>query len=572
MKALHPCWLLLVVFAWVLHPVAWSQSKPWPQVQADTALQQLNKRKAAAQRQADTLQTSIAHQLDTATGIQSNTKSKIDSLQQLANSPASKLDSAQQSLIGKWEQRQKKLQQQIDSLRAKKLPTAPLEAHANKLTQSLDSLRQKIKLPDVQKLTANATEWQTQATDKVNTLATQSTEGLVNKQKEINQAFSQFSDGKLSGLDKNITLPTEVPANLPNIGNQALPNTNFALPSLNATFPANHTTNLPSIPGGTTVNTPQVNGLALPTAPLPVVPNLNANVPQSTQPINTAQGQWKAYSGEMQKIREGRIDSTQVQKMAEQQLDVKELKKMREQEAAISNYQQMAERYRDPEAMKKELEQKSKAIANDKLAENSAKVQTALGELQDAKNKYGSFENITNLPKRPYNPWRGKPLVERLVPALGLQVQTTSNLWLDIAPHIGYRISQRWLAGIGWNERIAMNFGKGNYYIAAERVYGPRGHVQYLWRKVTFRADIECVNTLQKDSFKNLPLDQANRVWAWSCFVGIKQSFKITKKLSGYAHVSYNVYNPSNQSPYTDRLALRVGLEWPAWKQNLKSP
>jgi hypothetical protein len=222
--------------------------------------------------------------------------------------------------------------------------------------------------------------------------------------------------------------------------------------------------------------------------------------------------------------------------------------------------------------MKKELEQKSKAIANDMLAENSAKVQTALGELQDAKNNYGSFENITNLPKRQYNPWRGKPLVERLVPALGLQVQTTTNLWLDIAPHIGYRISQRWLAGIGWNERIAMNFGRGNYYLAAERVFGPRGHVQYQWRKVIFRADIECVNTLQKDLSKNLPLDPANRVWAWNCFVGIKQNFKITKKLSGYAHVSYNVYNPSNQSPYTDRLALRFGFELTAWKQTPKSP
>lgn len=560
MKALRLVGLLML--ALVFHQAAWSQSKPEVQ-QVDTALQKINKQKTALQQQADTLQRKVAQPLDSAKGLQSKVSSQADSLQQLANRPANKLDSAQRSLMGRWEQRQKKLQQQIDSLRLKKLPTAQWEARANKLSQSLDSLRQKIKLPDVQKLTSKAADLQTKTAEKVNALTTKATEGLTKKQTEINQTVNKLSDGKVGGLDKNISLPNVPQANLPNMGNiNALPNASAALPNLNANLPASSSTNMPNLQGNTTVNTPNVNGIALPNAQLPTAPNLNANVQLPTDQISNAQGQLKAYSGEMQKIREGRVDSAQVQKLAEQHVDLKELKKIREQEAAISKYQQMAERYRDPEAMKKELEQKSKAIANEKLEENKAKVQSAMGELQNAKNKYGSVENINNLPKKRYNPWRGKPLAERLVPALGLQIQTTRNLWLDVAPHVGYRLNQRLMAGLGWNERVSVNFDRGNYYIAPERVYGPRLHAQYQWGKVTFRADIECLNTFLKDPAK--PTDLTNRGWVWGCFVGIKQNFKITKKLSGYAQVAYNVYNPSNQSPYNDRLALRFGFELPS--------
>ena len=199
MKALRLVGLLML--ALVFHQAAWSQSKPEVQ-QVDTALQKINKQKTALQQQADTLQRKVAQPLDSAKGLQSKVSSKADSLQQLVNRPANKLDSAQRSLMGKWEQGQKKLQQQIDSLRLKKLPTAQWEARANKLRQSLDSLRQKIKLPDVQKLTAKAADLQTKTAEKVNALTTKATEGLTNKQKEINQTVNKLSDGKVGGWIK----------------------------------------------------------------------------------------------------------------------------------------------------------------------------------------------------------------------------------------------------------------------------------------------------------------------------------------------------------------------------------
>ncbi|MFM8913953.1 MAG: hypothetical protein ACKOE6_13725 [Flammeovirgaceae bacterium] len=552
----------VIVLALVVHQAAWAQSKPEAKLEkADTAIQKINAKQAAAQSRVDSLQKKATDRLDTVHVLEAKANSKLDSLQKLSNQPMSKLDSAQRSLMGKLEQRQKRLQQQIDSLRIKKLPTAQLEARAKKLSQSFDSLRQKIKLPDTQKIAAKATELQSTVSGKANKVSATVTEGLADKQKDINQAVSKLTDGKVTGLDKNVSMPNMPQVNLPNTGSNVLPNTNTSLPNLNTNLPAGSNAGVPTVPGGN-VNVPGVNGVTVPNAQMPAAPNLNTSLQLPTDQIKGAQGQVKAYSGEMQKIREGRIDSAQVQKLAEQHADLKELKKIREQEAAISKYKQMSERYRDPEAMKKELEQKSKAIANEKLEENKVKVQSAVGDLKNAKTKYGSFENMDQLPKKRYNPWREKTFAERLVPAVGLQVQTKRNLWLDVAPHVGYRINQRWLAGIGWNERVSMNFDRGNYYIASERVYGPRAHGQFQWGKVTFRADVECLNTYLKDPAK--PTDLTNRGWVWSCFVGIKQNFKITKKLNGYAQVAYNIYNPSNQSPYNDRLALRFGFELPS--------
>ncbi|MCZ8072418.1 MAG: hypothetical protein O9311_18900 [Cytophagales bacterium] len=559
MKALRFVWLAL--FVCVTHHLAWSQAKPDVElVKVDTAIQKINNSKGAAETRADTLQKKIANRFDSLKGLQTRTDRKLDSLQQVGRQPASKLDSAQRALADKWEKRQKRLQQQIDSLREKKLPTAKLEARAQKFGQSLDSLRQKIRLPNAERLTGKVNELQSKVIDKANAASTSATETLAGKQRDINQAI-----GKINGLDKSLSIPAVQQVAIPNMGNTgslAVPGNN-PLQGINTTPPAGTNAAIPNLPGST-LSAPGVATPAVPGATLPSTPNLGTNVQSPTGQLNQAQGQLKAYTGEMQKVREGRIDSSRLQKLAEQHVDSKELKKLREQEAAISKYQQMSERYRDPEAMKKELEQKSKAIANEKLDENKAKVEAAVGDLQKAKNKYGNINSLDSLPRRRFNPWRGKSFAERLVPAIGMQVQTTKNFWLDLTPHVGYRFNERVVAGLGWNERVAMNFDRGNYYIASERVFGPRAHLQYRWHKVTFRADVECLNTFLKEPGR--PLDQLGRGWVWSCFVGIKQNFKITKRLNGYAQVSYNVYNPINQSPYNDRLALRFGFEWPLVK------
>ena len=85
-------------------------------------------------------------------------------------------------------------------------------------------------------------------------------------------------------------------------------------------------------------------------------------------------------------------DTKKIQTLAETQVETKELKKMREQAAAIEKYKEQSAKYRDPEAMKKELERQSKDIAFDKLADQKKEVDKAIADLNDKKTKFGSIK------------------------------------------------------------------------------------------------------------------------------------------------------------------------------------
>lgn len=77
------------------------------------------------------------------------------------------------------------------------------------------------------------------------------------------------------------------------------------------------------------------------------------------------------------------------------------------------------------------------------------------------------------------------------------------------------------------------------------------------------------MNTFVKPSLLQ-PMDQTRRDWVWSYFVGINQDFKISKKLNGNAQLLYNVYDPKRESPYSDRISVRFGFEFP-YKKPKKS-
>lgn len=49
-----------------------------------------------------------------------------------------------------------------------------------------------------------------------------------------------------------------------------------------------------------------------------------------------------------------------------------------------------------------------------------------------------------------------KPLIERIVPGIALQVQKKGDdLMVDFNAYAGYRFTGRITAGLGWNQRVA---------------------------------------------------------------------------------------------------------------------
>jgi hypothetical protein len=153
----------------------------------------------------------------------------------------------------------------------------------------------------------------------------------------------------------------------------------------------------------------------------------------------------------------------------------------------------------------------------------------------------------------------GKPLIERLVPGLSLQVQKRNDWWFDFNPYVGYRFTGKITAGLGWNQRIAYDFNSGMFNKEA-MVYGPRWYGEYRLKKgFVPRIELEYLNTPVRTP-PDFTYDY--REWVWSAMAGLKKEYRISKSLRGNAHVLYNLFDPHYKSPYTDRLNVRMGIEY----------
>jgi hypothetical protein len=212
----------------------------------------------------------------------------------------------------------------------------------------------------------------------------------------------------------------------------------------------------------------------------------------------------------------------------------------------------------DEEAAREMIATEVKKQAADHFAGNHEQLKAAMDLMSKYKKKYPSVQSTKDLPKRVPNPMKGKPLRERLVPGISLQVQRRNDWWFDLNPYLGYRFTGRITAGLGWNQRIPYDFNTGQYN-SNIIVYGPRAYGEFRLSNVLApRLELECLNTPVRT-----PPDLAydHREWVWSMMVGMKKDYRISKSLRGNAQVLYNVFDKHHKSPYIDRLNIRMGLE-----------
>ena len=211
----------------------------------------------------------------------------------------------------------------------------------------------------------------------------------------------------------------------------------------------------------------------------------------------------------------------------------------------------------------------SKKQAIDHFAGKQDKLQAAMDQMSKYKQRYSNVQSIKDLPKKLPNEMHGKPLRERLVPGLSIQIQKRSDWWFDFNPYLGYRFTGRITAGLGWNHRIAFNFDKGEFN-PDMYIYGPRTYGEFRIKKgFSGRLEVEVMNTPVR-----IPPSQdfATQEWVWSAMAGLKKEYRISKSLRGNAQVLYNLFNPHYKSPYTDRLNMRIGVVYviPAKKPGKK--
>jgi hypothetical protein len=432
---------------------------------------------------------------------------KADSVILSFQSKTDSLNALFQDQFSKIDSTRNHLQSKIDSLNNLSLST-------EKLTGKLDSLN-RVKDQQISTLTR-----------KVEDLKSKATQGL-----------------------KEIQLPPQLQEPMQKVQASVQ---SYKLPTLNT-----------STPGISSLEMPKSGNTILPTltSQLALDPNLKGitgNLNEITDIANQA-GQ---YTEDAQHLVKGNLNEVKnIDKTIEAKVAGMEgVDQLAEGKALMTEYTQL-----DSAALKnkaKELVQEQVMnLAQDHFAGKQEALQQAMSKMSKLKSKYPDVKSMAELPRKLPNPLKGKPFIERLVPALSFQIQTSQYFLLDVNPVIMYLISPRFSAGAGWNQRFAFD---GTTIKKEASVYGPRLAFEFKWTKgINFRLLPEIMNTtIPPFMAQSKGVDPAYREWVGSLFIGIKKDFTVYRKIKGYTEVLYNIYDPNDLSPYGDEISIRFGFEY----------
>ncbi|MCA6410231.1 MAG: hypothetical protein IM575_14000 [Cytophagales bacterium] len=452
---------------------------------------------------------------------------KVDSVRSAFQSKADSLQLTFQKPINQLNETQGLLQRKIDSLQALKLPTI-------ELTQKLDSVSNLSK-KKIGEMKSEVEKLKSKATDGLNSL------DLPPEVKEhtdkVQQSLSSYQIPTVNGI-------------IPNIGGGS-----SGLPGVN-------------LPEG--LNAPTLGGANLLSTSAPALSGLGSidDITKGTKEITDLTKEAGNYGKDIQNISKGNLsDAKSLEKKATDELkNVEGLKEFDGKKTELEKYKKQLANP-DSIALSAAKEQAKEMVmkeATNHFAGKEDILKGSMDKMTSLKSKYSEVKSMADLPKRLPNPLKGKPLRERLVPALTLQIMTQKNVLLDLNPSIAYRISPRFKSGIGWVERITFDDWKPTI---PERVFGLRNYTEFLLpRGFQARADIEWLNAILPPLIINTG-DLGKRDWEWSALIGLKKEFKISKTVVGNVQTMYRLWSDKDKVPFPDRLNIRIGFEFPMKKK-----
>jgi hypothetical protein len=441
---------------------------------------------------------------------------KVDSIRTAFNAEADSLKTQYQDAIGKIDQTTGKLNSTIDSLQHLNLPTSK---HKQKL-DSLGNLKEKT----TQQFTSKAEALKAKTTGKLNAL------DLPPQYKEPLQQIT----GKVDGFNLN---------------------TDFAkIPEVN-------------VPG---YSLPEIDGLGDITGKAKDLGNVgslpNASLPNIETPVGDLGKigeQVKGVQGDIQNISKGNLNDVKElpKALEEQAAKVDGIQQLQKEAGVLDQYKDKLGMVKDPNAAKEQGVEMAKEAAIDHFAGKQEQLKAAMDKLSKYKQKYSSVSSLKDLPKRPPNAMKGKPFIERIIPGLYFQYQQKNYRLFDINPYVGYRISGRFTAGAGWNQRFAYDRNTHNWS-SQGRIYGPRAYVDFkLGKGFIAHLETEVMNTFVPSTIVS-GQELGQREWVWALMTGLKKEYKIYKNLKGTVLIQYNIFNPKYKAPYVDRLNSRIGFEY----------
>lgn len=249
-----------------------------------------------------------------------------------------------------------------------------------------------------------------------------------------------------------------------------------------------------------------------------------------------------------------------------------QLDDVQKQMGEVDDLKEMAGQLNDAEAVKEKLQEEIQQQAVDHFAGKEQQLEQAMETLAKYKKKYASVQSLEDLPKKRPNPMHDKPLVERLVPGIAIQIHR-KDIWLvDFNPYLGYRFNERLTAGLGWNQRLGYNFEE-NEFQPELRIFGPRVYGEFMVAKgFSGRLELEYMKTTVPSQFSSGKTDEKGREWVFGTMVGLKKEYSFVKSIRGTVMLLYNIYDPDHRSPYGDKLNVRFGFEFPMKKRHKARP
>jgi hypothetical protein len=316
----------------------------------------------------------------------------------------------------------------------------------------------------------------------------------------------------------------------------------------------------PSISQDLQLTTPEVNTGALP-GKLTGSNELLMKVRDMTNGI-------KDIESVLKSIGDQKIDSAQIEKeLGKRLMSNTDLSQISQAEKKLNEFETLAASIQNPKVTRDSVSTLAKDFEADVRQRFDLKtipLDNGFSELEKYQKKYGVLADSRNLPKKRYNPLKGVPWNQRLVPGIYFQVASFQGSWrmVDVSPNLEYRFSDRFRAGIGGTYQVLMNMSPifietNTHYIAIRstanyKIYG--GLFANIQASLARKPDYS--NYLRSGS----SIDSVTS-WESDVYVGLSKFYKMRKSLYGAFQVLVNPMNLKGLSK-GNSVQIRFGFEY----------
>lgn len=208
-----------------------------------------------------------------------------------------------------------------------------------------------------------------------------------------------------------------------------------------------------------------------------------------------------------------------------------------------------------PDLEKDQLKEKALQEAKEQLLQHQDELEAAKQNLGKYKKNYPKAESIKDLPKQPRNLMQDKPMRERLVPGLMLQIHNGQPFDIDFSPQIAYYLTGRLSAGIGATYRLGVQAKVKPLLSHPLNIYGVRAFTEFKVVK-GFYAHVEWEQLYYKSP--SLP-EESRGVWTTGIPAGIGKQYKLFGIIEGNTQVLFHFARKAD-TPYQNKWLIRTGI------------